>query len=248
VTDALVEELNRYADAARRLEGWKLEFEPEPLVAGPPWDYEARARELCNGARSVLDLGTGGGEVFSRVLPDSGCHAIATEWWHRNAPVAARRLGGRAHVVRTSSLELPFRDTRFDLVLSRHEELSPKQVARVLTPGGRCLTQQVVSDYWPELREVFPDMTRFPDHYAEYQRGFLEAGLHVEAAREFRRPVRFRELGHLVYHLVAGPWILPGFGVESHREALARLESRVQSDEGLVLTEGFYLLQVQAPA
>ena len=57
MTDARVQELNRYADAARRLEGWELDFEPEPLVAGPPWDYEARARELCAGARYVLDLG-----------------------------------------------------------------------------------------------------------------------------------------------------------------------------------------------
>ncbi len=248
MTETLVQELNRYADAARRLEGWELDFEPEPLVAGPPWDYEARARELSAGARSVLDLGTGGGEVFSRVLTSSGCRAIATECWHRNAPVAARRLAGRAHVVRASSLELPFRSARFDLVLSRHEEISPSEVARVLASGGVCLTQQVAPDYWPELRAVFPDMTRFPDHYAEYQSEFLEAGLRVEDAREFRRPVRFRELGHLVYQLVASPWTLPNFSVESHREALARLESRVQSPQGLVLTEGFYLLQVRAPA
>ena len=162
--------------------------------------------------------------------------------------MAARRLAGRAHVVRASSLRLPFQDARFDLVLSRHEELSPKEMARVLTPGGQCLTQQVASDYWPELRAVFPEMTRFPDHYSEYQREVIEEGLRVEEAREFRRPVRFRELGHLVYQLVAGPWILPSFSVESHREALARLEERVQSPQGLVVTEAFYLLRVRAPA
>ncbi len=246
MTDALLRELGRYADAARRLEGWELEFEPEPLDEGPPWDYEALARELCARAGSVLDLGTGGGEVFSRVLPEGACRAAATESWHVNAPVAARRLAGRAAVVRASSLELPFADARFDLVLSRHEELSPREVARVLAPGGRLLTQQVVSDCWPELRRVFPDMTRFPDHYAEYQREFRDAGLVVEDAREFRYRVRFRELGHLVYHLSAAPWTLPDFSVETHREPLARLEREFQAGRGLVLTDGFYLLQVRA--
>ena len=246
MTDVLVEELSQYVDAARSLEGWELEFGPEPLEPGPPWDYEALAQEFCSGARSVLDLGTGGGEVLSRVLARSSCRAIATESWHVNAPVAARRLEPRAHVVRASSLELPFPHGSFDLVLSRHEEIRPGEVARVLAPGGRFLTQQVVPDIWHELRAVFPDMVRFPDHYADYQSEFRDAGLTVEDAREFRRPVRFRKLGHLVYHLVAAPWSLPNFGVRSHREGLAQLDLQARSERGLVLTEGFCLLQVRA--
>ncbi|MBW2281415.1 MAG: class I SAM-dependent methyltransferase [Deltaproteobacteria bacterium] len=247
MTDALLRDLERYADAARRLEGWVLEYEPEPLRPGPPWDYKARASELCARAGTLLDLGTGGGEVLSRLLAASRARAVATEWWHVNAPVAGRRLAGRAPVVRTSSLELPFADSRFDLVLSRHEELAPSEVARVLAPGGRLLTQQVIPDPWPELREFFPDMTRFPDHYAGYQRGLQEAGLAIEEAREFRHPVRFHELGHLVYHLVAAPWTLPGFSIDTHGEPLARLSVEFEREGGLVLTDGLYLLQAAAP-
>ncbi len=246
MTDALAQELKQYVDAAHKLEGSELEFEPEPLVPGPPWDYEVLAQRLSFRASSVLDLGTGGGEVLARILSESTCRAIATEWWHVNAPVASRRFGQRVHVARASSLELPFPSASFDLVLSRHEEISPKEVTRVLVPGGRFLTQQMISDLWHELRAVFPDMARFPDHYSEYQREFIGAGLTVEDAREFRRPVRFREIGHLVYHLTAAPWTIPNFSVESHREALAQLDRQVRSEQGLVLTEGFYLLQVQA--
>ena len=65
-------------------------------------------------------------------------------------------------------------------------------------------------------------------------------------AREIRHPVRFRELGHLVYHLVACPWTVPGFGVRTHLAALARLERQARSERGLVLTEGFYLLRLRA--
>ena len=245
MTDELERELERYAQAALRLEGWQLEYEPEPLVEGPPWDYERRACELASEAHSVLDLGTGGGEVFARVLAGADARAVATEEWHVNAPVAAKWLAGRAHVVRAASLALPFAGAAFDLLLSRHEALSPAEVARVLAPGGRLLTQQMIPDLWHELREVFPDMARFPDHYGEYPCALEAAGLRIEDKREFRRPVRFRKLGHLVYHLVAAAWTVPGFSVASHREALDELERRTEGDEGLVLTEGFYLLEAR---
>jgi SAM-dependent methyltransferase len=246
VRDGLEQELERYAAEARSLEGWELEYEPEPLEPGPPWDYEAIARERCSGATSVLDLGTGGGEVLSRILAGTRCRAVATEWWHVNAPVASRLLADRARVVRGSSLDLPFADHRFDLVLSRHEEINPGEVARVLARGGRFVTQQVVHDVWHELRSVFPDLVRFADHYTQYREGLAAAGLTIERAVEFRRPVRFRELGHLVYHLAAAPWSLPNFSVRSHREGLAELDRRAQSKGGLVLTEGFYLLEARA--
>ncbi|MEE8041425.1 MAG: methyltransferase domain-containing protein [Pseudomonadales bacterium] len=246
MNEDFIEQLKAYEDTARKLEGWRLEFEPEPLLPGPPWDYEDLARSLVSEAHSVLDLGTGGGEVFSGVISTSRCHAIATEEWYVNAPVAARRLQSRAPVVRASSLALPFSEGAFDVVLSRHEEISPTEVVRVLAEGGEFLTQQVIPDIWHELRDVFADMTRFPDHYVEYQREFTEAGAVVRDAREFRRPVRFRELGHLVYHLVAAPWTIPGFSVESHHELLGELAQRVRINQGLVLTEGFYLLRVRA--
>ena len=240
-----IDRLKTYEDAALSLEGWQLEYRPEPLEPGPPWDYVDLARGLASRASRVLDLGTGGGEVLTKVLASSRCDAIATEAWHVNAPVAARRLGSRVPVVRTSSLALPFADDSFDAVLSRHEEINPSEVVRVLADDGHCLTQQVIPDIWHELRDVFPDMTRFPNHYVEYQREFIEAGVVLEDAREFRRRVRFRELGHLVYHLAAAPWTIPGFSVQSHREALAELEQRVQLNQGLVLTEGFYLIRVR---
>ena len=242
----LVENLKRYQDAARKLQGWELEFAPEPLEPGPPWSYEELARDLVSRANFVLDLGTGGGEVFSRVIANSRCRALATEEWHVNAPVAARLLGSRAEVIRASALALPFAGAAFDLVLSRHEAISPAEVTRVLAAGGRVLTQQMIPDLWHELRDSFPNMTRFPDHCVEYRREFIDCGLVVEDAREFRRPVRFRELGHLVYHLVAAPWTVPGFSVESHLDALEALDRVARSERGLVLTEGFYLLHCRA--
>lgn len=118
----------------------------EPLRLGPPLpsNYEARARELLADAQSVLDIGTDGGEVFSRILNGYEVFAVATEPWLPNVPVAARRLqrlGARA--AHANSLTPPFAHQAFDLVPDRHEELGPAEIVRVLAPGGHVLTQQV---------------------------------------------------------------------------------------------------------
>jgi hypothetical protein len=191
-TAGLVEELNRFADAARRLQGWELDHSPEPLADGPAWNYESMARGLAAGSGSILDLGTGGGEVISRVIDGLPCITVATEEWVVNAPVAA--------------------------------------------------------GVWHELRAVFPDMTVFPDHFSAYQDGLREAGLVVEYADEFRRPVRFRELGHLVYHLVAAPWLIPDFDVESRLHGLQTLQQQLESGRPLVLTEGYYVIHARRHA
>ena len=73
----------------------------------------------------------------------SGC---PTSRWQ-----SARLSAIGAPVVHASSLHLPFGAGAFELVLNRHEELDPAEVARILAPGGRFLTQQVGSDNWREL-------------------------------------------------------------------------------------------------
>ncbi len=238
-------DLEAYARAGRELRGWEPRFEPEPLGDAPPWDYEAHGRELSLSASRVLDLGTGGGEVFSRMLPSRG-RSYATEEWHRNAPVAARRLAPLGCVVvRAASDRLPFRGASFDLVLSRHEAILPREIARVLAHGGRFLTQQCMPDDWAELRRFFPEMTHSPDHLSEYPRGLVELGLEIEVFEQHRRRVCFRELGPLVYWLAASPWLVPDFAPDSHAAALAELGRLVRREGAILLSEGRYLLQVR---
>lgn len=241
----LADELRPFSEAAKNLRGWEFEYRPEPLSGDPPWDYESLASELLSHSSTILDLGTGGGEVFSRILERNVCNAFAIEEWQVNAPVAQQRLGRSVPVVRASSGHLPFRGESFDLVLSRHEAIEPEEITRVLKTGGCFLTQQVIHDFMWELREVLPDMTVFPHHYLEYQEGFADAGLSVKRAEEFRYKIRFNELGHLVYQLVATPWTVPEFDVDSHLDALCVLDERLKKGGELLFTAGYYLMEVQ---
>jgi hypothetical protein len=74
----------------------------EPL----PWDYSARVAALARNARTMLDMGTGGGEVLSR-LPDRAPRTVATEAWPPNVPLAARRLLPLGRILGIETAEEP---------------------------------------------------------------------------------------------------------------------------------------------
>ena len=246
--DGARERLRPYVERAASFKGWMAHVHSRPLGPGHPWDYMARARELIADSNSVLDMGTGGGERFGELLAGYTGRAVATEEWHVNAPIAGahlRRLG--AETVRCRSLHLPLVDGAFDLVLNRHEELAPAEVARVLRPGGTVLTQQVWQ-HWRELERFLPRMTDFGDHYSAYREGFRDAGLQVLDAREHFVDAAYDSLGDFVYMLCVAPWTIPDFDpLGADFEALLRLERELTTPHGLVLTDGSYIIEALKP-
>ena len=120
--------------------------------------YAERARALVAESVGVLDLGTGGGEQLARYGPFPSL-AVATEGYPSKVALAAERLGRHGVQVvwtdqathnsrgpearnRWPERRLPFADATFDLVLARNSAFSPREVARILRPGGKLLTNQ----------------------------------------------------------------------------------------------------------
>src|SRR4051812_43071946 len=89
-----------FVERARAFSGWNFDdlrvtpVEPSPYPNGrkTTWDYVALAREHAAGRGTVIDLGTGGGEVYSRIVDGIDARFVASEEWHVNAPVARDRL------------------------------------------------------------------------------------------------------------------------------------------------------------
>ncbi len=246
-----LDELRPYAEKAGRMEGWDLdEVRREAVGPGPSWDYVARARELVSNARAILDMGTGGGEVFSTICEGNSGLAVATEAWPTNVPVASQRLSPRgASVVHASGSHLPFGSQSFDIVLNSHEELSPQDVARVLRPGGRVLTQQVGRNEWQEIAQFFPMTSKEgrPDQFHTYQTGFEGAGLTVIFARSQDTPVAYRSLEDVVYlfAVVMPQWRNHEFDLERDLDALLALERSLSTWKGIVLTESRFVIEAE---
>lgn len=125
----------------RHADWWQREF-----TNGVDPEYTEQiiplAVDLMAGYESVLDVGTGEGQI-ARVLAAEGAEVVGVDIAAAQVDEASRRGGGPRYV-RGVANDLPFDDGHFDAVVAcllfEHiDELdkSLAEVARVLRPGGR---------------------------------------------------------------------------------------------------------------
>jgi SAM-dependent methyltransferase len=119
------------------------------FTAGADAEYEEQilpmAAEHLAGARRVLDVGTGEGQL-SRLAVKGGAElVVGVDPTWAQVTVAQERAGG-PHYGRAEAATLPFPDETFDTVVAclvfehiNQMEQAIAEVARVLEPGGRFL-------------------------------------------------------------------------------------------------------------
>ncbi len=227
------ERLGPYVDAARENVGWDFSRIGSARRLGPrvPWNYVSRARGLVKRAGRVLDIGTGGGERFEKVLANLRCTAIATEAWPPNVPIAATRLGpSGAHVFHCEDHRLPFADESFDAILNSHAAFDPRQISQILRAGGSFYTEQISSDHWKEVPDFFSRATSAgepagEDKFEFYQDRLRAHGLEIERAQRNAVPAAYRGLGDFVFMLCVASWTIPRCDpLGSHLQALLEME------------------------
>ena len=208
----------------------------------PSWGYAASLTDRLGRAGSVLDIQTGGGEVFAEAL--SGCRRrpdtlVATESWPPNLALAHERL--RPFDVRVEETPeegpLPFDDESFDLVTSRHPTVVPwVEVARVLVPSGTFFAQLIGAGTNRELTEfLMGPYTRTDVRSSEQVLADARAAdLDVVDLREETLRVVFNDVGAVVYFLRKVIWTVPGFTVEDYRSELLRLHQLIERDGSFV--------------
>ena len=137
----------------------------------PSWDYIEEAKKLVKNATAVLDMGTGGGENFSKLGPFPK-RTIATEGWLPNVPLARKKLEplGVKVVAVDESGKLPFKNDEFDLVLNRHSGFDRNEVFRILQKDGIFFTQQVSGNDFQDLIEEFGCEPQFKEWNAEKEK------------------------------------------------------------------------------
>jgi SAM-dependent methyltransferase len=186
-------------------------------------------RGPAGGARTMLDMGTGGGELLAG-LPARANRTVATEGWPPNLPVAARRLlplgipviqneGARDNMDQDGVDDggrLPFRDGSLDLICNRHESFVAVEVSRVLASGGTFVTQQVDYHDNDDLAQMLGiEIREEPDSWIGLaKRQVTEAGLGIEEAARADERIYFDDIAAVVYYLKAVSWSIPGYSLD----------------------------------
>ncbi|WP_312162101.1 class I SAM-dependent methyltransferase [Phenylobacterium sp.] len=213
----------------------------------PPWSYRDLARSAVPQAHDILDVATGGGEVFASLAPFPR-GATAVEGYVPNLAVARRRLAPLGVKVFQANPRsgMPFVDRAFDLVLNRHGGFRAAEMHRILKPGGVFLTQQVGGDNLADLTAAFGARLPYPGNtLARALEDFTTLGCEIEQSEEWRGPVTFLDVGALVYFLKAVPWVIADFDVERCRDILVSLHDQLQAGRSLQFTYSRFLIQAK---
>lgn len=223
-------------EAAAHIQGWDFSHldgrcvEPEPL----PWDLRTVILDHLRPEHRLLDLDTGGGE-FLLSLGHPYKNTWATEGYPPNAELCRQQLsplGIHFQTVRADG-PLPFPDHAFDMVTDRHGSFLAAELARVLRPDGLFLTQQVGWQNDRELVELLLPGTPppYPDFTLASVTAQLEqAGFEVLRSQEVSRPMRFYDVGALVWFARVIPWEFPGFSVEGCLPQLYKAQELMERD------------------
>lgn len=247
--DALVAE-----GLAVPVEGWDFSwFQGRATENRPSWGYAELLAGRLAGARSALDIQTGGGEVFAWALEHASCRPsrlAATESWPPNALLAYHRLSRlQVGIVQAADDEgLPLRDGAFDLVSSRHPvELVWSEVARVLRSGGTFLSQMVGPGSNRELYEFLmgpqPDDPSRSSQVAAAEAAAV--GLQLVQVQEEALDVVFFDVAAVVHFLRKVPWTVPDFTVERYHDRLAALHARLDRDGEFLCHSQRYLIELR---
>ncbi|MBK4348583.1 class I SAM-dependent methyltransferase [Lacisediminihabitans changchengi] len=230
--------------SATPTDGWDFSwFDGRAIENRPSWGYSRLLVPLYSRAEAVLDVQTGGAEVYSEALDAAHPRpstVLATESWGPNLELARAALapfGGRVDQV-SDAADFPLADASVDVVSSRHPTANRfDEVARVLRPGGTFISQQVVG--LATNREIYEFFLGPQDHDPEeglrlIGEGVAAVGLRLDDLRYEETKVEFFDVGALVYFLRKVLWTVPDFTVERYRDKLIEVHAEILQNGAFV--------------
>ena len=215
----------RAEERIARVHGWDFShIDGRYEEAKLPWHYREIIRRYLDPSMKILDIDTGGGE-FLLSLNHPYENTAATEGYPPNVELCRRELLPLGIDFRPGdgTKRLPFPDESFDMVINRHGDFNGADIHRILKPGGLFITQQVGAENDRELVELLCGETQlpFPQQYLDIASGqFRDAGFEILNEREDFRPIRFYDVGALVWFARIIQWEFPDFSVDTCLEGL----------------------------
>ena len=191
---------------------------------GLPWDYRSTVLRHLKPDTRLLDIDTGGGEFLLGL--GHPCQLLAaTEAYPPNVQLCKDTLLPLGVDFRQAdgSGALPWPDGSFDLVINRHGDFNPAEIFRVLKPGGVFVTQQVGAENDRELVDLLLGPTEKPfceQYLSIIRQKHIDAGFEILEGDECFRPIRFYDVGALVWFARIIEWEFPGFSVATHIDRL----------------------------
>lgn len=235
------------AEEEKTFSGWDFSClsgrcESDPL----PWDYREIVSRYRKDTDTLLDMGTGGGEMLLS-LGHPYDRTTVTEGYPPNVELCRRKLEplGVTVVQNGEDDPLPFEDESFDIILNRHASFDLAEIHRVLRDGGVFLTQQVGGrnnfDLSSKLLQDY--QPKYEGHeLAKYTILAHALGFGVEEGDESYGSMRLYDVGALVYYARIIQWEFPEFSVERCFDQLCACQEEIEKKGFVSGTEHRFML------
>lgn len=199
-----------------------------------PWDYEKIIKSYLKPEMRLLDIDTGGGE-FLLSLQHPYENTSAAEAYPPNVKLCKETLLPLGIDFRAGDGKeaLPFDDGAFDIVINRHGDFNVKDIHRVLKNGGIFITEQVGAENDRELVELLLGRTElpFPEQYLDIAcKQFRDKSFKILDAQECFRPIKFYDIGALVWFAHIIEWEFPNFSVECCKDRLLHAQQILEKN------------------
>jgi len=211
-----------------------------------PWDFKEIIRSYLQNDSKILDIDTGGGE-FLLSLEHPYENTAATEGYPPNVELCSRTLLplGIDFKEMSDCTKMPYADETFDIIINRHGDYCPAELWRTLKKGGLFITQQVGEDNDRELVELLLPGTQKAFNgwnLAEQKRCIEEAGFEILQADECFRPIKFTDIGALVWFARIIEWEFIDFSVESCTAQLLKAQELLEQQGAVEGTTHRFLI------
>ena len=218
------------------------------------WNYNTIVRSHIKDIKTLLDMGTGGGEVLTSLSP-LPCITYATESYLPNVDVAKSRLSSIGveviYVPENSqppySDSLPFGNGFFDVIINRHEAYYPKEIKRILKNQGIFITQQVG---FLGCANLLKDMMGKEVKYGNWNLQsaadeIIDCGLSIKHKNEQISFMRFYDIGAVVYYLKAIPWLVEDFTPEKYKKQLLYIYETIKQNGYYEMLSHYFMIVAQ---
>ena len=232
-----LKEFWKQEEGIAHIHGWDFShihgrYEEEDVL---PWDFRAIIQNYRKDSMKLMDMETGGGE-FLLSLHHPNKNTAAIEGYPPNVELCREVLIplGIDFKEADGGDRLPFSDGSFDMITNRHGDYDAAELRRVLKPNGLFLTQQVGAENDRELVQLLlPHITQVPypkQHLDVRKTDLLDYGFEVLESGEARQPIRFFDVGALVWFARIIEWEFPGFSVERCLEQLYEAQKNLEKN------------------
>ncbi len=248
---ATLPELEQLVRENGKCEGWdfsRIKTGRDPV----PWDYSSIVCSHLKPTDRVLDIGTGGGEIFLSLASNfgEGIGIDAEPTMIETAKSNQSRLAIRnIEFIEMDGSNLKFEANGFDVVLLRHLRVYVSEILRVLRPCGYFITQMVGKRSSKNFLEAFgwTSDSFGPDWWqpiGELAQQFQEKGCRIVAQGEYDVGYWFEDIASFVFWAMSVPWP-EDIEMKKHWQNINRILETSTTSRGIETNEHRGLLIVQ---